>query len=263
MGERAWEDEYTLLCERCGYVIEGLPHEGACPECGKAIAESLPERRVGTPWQRGPSMVSLFATAWFTVRHPYGTLDVMRAGEAANRRLRFAYNASAGGLVGLGVLAWVVPMIFIPFVPGDKQSPETAAWHVAFAGIACLLIAVVAYLMFEVFTEIETRGVRFFAARRGFRLTPAMAQAVGAHGSVGWVIAGVGAPLSALYVPFALEYAPEESIMMVLGGLGLGGAGFLFFEAFAYLGLRRCKFANRGRPSGAADAGVEAARDES
>jgi hypothetical protein len=37
--------EATLLCERCGYVLEGLDERGACPECGQPIAESLPSRR--------------------------------------------------------------------------------------------------------------------------------------------------------------------------------------------------------------------------
>ena len=35
-------------------MIEGLDTQGHCPECGKPIAESLPERRIGTPWQQSP-----------------------------------------------------------------------------------------------------------------------------------------------------------------------------------------------------------------
>ena len=35
-------DEYTLLCERCGYIIEGLPTDNPCPECNRPIALSLP-----------------------------------------------------------------------------------------------------------------------------------------------------------------------------------------------------------------------------
>ncbi|MEZ6318065.1 MAG: hypothetical protein R3B49_04810 [Phycisphaerales bacterium] len=64
MPERPWADEYTVLCERCGYVVEGLDPAGACPECGKPIAESLPERRVGTPWQRARS-------AWWDTHRAY------------------------------------------------------------------------------------------------------------------------------------------------------------------------------------------------
>ena len=39
-SKREWTDEYTLLCEKCGYVIEGLDTNGNCPECGTKLIES-------------------------------------------------------------------------------------------------------------------------------------------------------------------------------------------------------------------------------
>jgi len=41
-------------CPESGHMLEALPNEPNCPECGKPISESLPERRAGTPWQRKP-----------------------------------------------------------------------------------------------------------------------------------------------------------------------------------------------------------------
>jgi hypothetical protein len=32
-------------CDSCGYTLTGLPVSGRCPECGRAVQESLPERR--------------------------------------------------------------------------------------------------------------------------------------------------------------------------------------------------------------------------
>jgi hypothetical protein len=34
----------NLACIGCGYDLEGLPARGNCPECGRAIVESLAER---------------------------------------------------------------------------------------------------------------------------------------------------------------------------------------------------------------------------
>lgn len=40
-------------CDGCGYLIIGLQIKSRCPECGLAVADSLPGgRRSDTPWQR-------------------------------------------------------------------------------------------------------------------------------------------------------------------------------------------------------------------
>ena len=45
-------DETDWLCEGCGYVLNGLPAGGRCPECGKPTAESEPELRSPPLWER-------------------------------------------------------------------------------------------------------------------------------------------------------------------------------------------------------------------
>ena len=54
----------ALLCESCGYEIGGLRKSGACPECGRPIARSVPDARRGSPWQRRSSLFTLAETNW-------------------------------------------------------------------------------------------------------------------------------------------------------------------------------------------------------
>jgi hypothetical protein len=48
--------ETDLLCEGCGYVLNGLPApfgpETRCPECGKPTADSSPDLRRPAAWER-------------------------------------------------------------------------------------------------------------------------------------------------------------------------------------------------------------------
>lgn len=217
-----WQDEYTLLCERCGYVIEGLDEAGACPECGMPVADSLPQRRVGTPWQQKPGVRSLVRTWWMTLRHPIRTLDIARV-DAPN---------------GTRLAGWTC-------------LPTLVAWPV-FMGL----------------TWIEARGLRFFSRQRGGRITPAIAWMIVGHAAVGWLVLtiGVGIGLAILkaaitetiryhqyadagrlqdYDPTRAEFLGNASLIVIAMSVLVG---FLFFETFAWLGLRRCKFVNRVRP---------------
>jgi predicted RNA-binding Zn-ribbon protein involved in translation (DUF1610 family) len=212
----AWADDYTLLCERCGYVVEGLATQGACPECGKPIAESLPERRLGTAWQRGGSSRRLLRTAVDSLLAPSRSLSVMRIDLDSSRSL----------------------------------ARRSCGFALPFWGVLMLL------------TWIETRGLLVLGKRHGYRTTPAVAWTICAHGCAGWIVAAIGLWLGAalcasgfllsLRHSSATEYDPTVASALIGLGLGFGGglfvAGFLFFETFAWLGLRRLRYANRVRP---------------
>lgn len=217
MPDRPWTDEFTLLCERCGYVIEGLDPDGACPECGKAIAESLPERRVGTAWQQRPSPTSLLRAWTITTLRPRRTLDTLRVDGANGARLA----------------RWTA-LVVLPLWP-----------------LVMLL------------TWIEVLGIQHFGRQRGSRVTPGLAWSICGHGAVGWAISGVGFWVGVALIGMGIgqsmnyytdpNYDPVVASRLIGVGIGIGGAlmlgGFLFFEFFAWLGLRRCRFANRAKPT--------------
>lgn len=68
--------EFMVLCETCGYPLEGLPAEGCCPECSTPVATSHPMSRTGTPWQGGAGLGPLWAT-WRRVLFQPQTVRIM------------------------------------------------------------------------------------------------------------------------------------------------------------------------------------------
>ncbi|HUU86101.1 MAG TPA: hypothetical protein VM243_21600 [Phycisphaerae bacterium] len=56
------------LCEGCGYEIVGLHRSSNCPECGRAVVESLPEGRHVPALAAARSAGGLVRAAWATVR---------------------------------------------------------------------------------------------------------------------------------------------------------------------------------------------------
>ncbi len=263
---REWTDEYTLLCEKCGYVIEGLDITGRCPECGKPIAESLPERRIGTPWQQDPGFISLIQTWWLTLRHPKQTLDFLSP--APPKWLSLITLGCAGLLVSFG---WMSFLLFPDPNAEEFGSPSTLSMLLP-TGI----FALIAFVIFYLLTQIETFGLRIFGSRSGFRISKDLSKSITAHAAVGWLLLAVcfafkmllGNTLFYVMTPdlqpatdadtvnqYAMLFNDPPNWVFTVNRLLyiLILPGFLFFECFAYLGLRRCKFANRMKPEGIVD----------
>lgn len=228
-------DEYTLLCEDCGYVIEGLPREGNCPECGKAVAQSLPERRDRVPTIRE------------CLLHPVRCFDRLKmTHNKASARIRRCGFAGLAGCITIMLYTLVANIYYGGMSLGGLFVP------LILLGPPIMLFCVVG---FELLSLIESRGLRLIGKSRGFRITPAISQSVTTAGSAWWIVSGIGLGLSVDPVMSSLGAARPSPPFWTTGRIILLSTsaflfcfGFLMFETMAYIGVRRCRFANRQRP---------------
>ncbi|GAB4383055.1 MAG: hypothetical protein Kow0022_01920 [Phycisphaerales bacterium] len=232
-----------FLCERCGYVLNGLKRSDSCPECGTPIEHSHPEAKPGSPWQQGVRFGVWRNFILFT-RHPRTAFDLVQVDGRQARVLEADSIAWAGALLGLFVtVRGIVAAIRTGTPPG-----HVAMWALAAPAPAFLLSALVLLML----TAIERRGIRVFGALHHRRITPEVAETIVAHACVGWVVAGLlvwaAWPIGELlgWLGRRCAWASWEWTLLapaILPWLGFFG-GLLCFETWVYLGVRRLRFAN-------------------
>jgi hypothetical protein len=240
-----------LLCESCGYHIASLPSGGSCPECGTPLASSLPAARTGSDWQNRPAPTTFFSTGWSTLRHPAALFS----------RLTVTYRGSISLLAcNLALAAAVMAHPFVGvfyFDPARSVQGTYSPRALLITAASALTLIACSFLFLLTLSLIELVGIRFIAARRGWRLQPAAALQIIAHSSIAWFFAAlflnVGFAASSWIPTFSPVKNPQSfwdellSLRAVLPNfapvLGLG-LGMLCFEWLVYRGMRICKFAN-------------------
>ncbi len=211
-------DPSTLLCERCGYPLTGLPEEARCPECGTPIFDSLPVRRSGSPWQAGPSARAWLAGAGAMLRHPVATWAAVRATDDTATFGLLILNITLAAVGATVWLHWVLPALVLLLLP-----------------FAIFLL-----------TLIEYAGIRTFGKVRRRRITRPVATAIVAHASYGWLFGSLaGILLRAVVLLLDSSMARPIGPTWLLGVAGAGAlAALLWFEILVYLGVRAMRFAN-------------------
>lgn len=111
MSTRAPE-ETDILCENCGYMLNGLPPSGNCPECGSAIDLSVSERlRQPVPWEiigdSRPKWVRFLKTTMEVIFQPTRFYRGSTSRGQIGPAYRFAQIQWGISAVLLGLAAWL------------------------------------------------------------------------------------------------------------------------------------------------------------
>ncbi len=243
-----WKDQYTLLCEKCGYVLEGLDQAGVCPECGVPIEGSLPGSRLGTPYQQKPGLRSLLQTAWLTIHNPKRALEIMSFDRSAPR-------SPLSPILTYTVVACIALVMLEMF-----SKPNSMTNFALFFGIMTI-IGVLIWSAFFILTIIFAYLLLAIARLLRWRCDTEACWVVAGHAAIGWSFTGF-AWVAGWYTDRLIQYlVPTQSdwhlriqtmtlidtviLPVFFGGIVLGS---LIFAYISYLGLRRCKYANRLRP---------------
>ena len=158
--------ESDLLCEACGYTLNGLPDGSNCPECGKPVAESIGSQRQIPQWERegGRTFGAFLATSTEIIFRPtrfYKNLATRREIKPARQfaTLHWIITSILFGLAMYAHLGWYLTwgMSWM----GLRGAPSI--W------IAAALI-VITYLVLHGVTYVAARLTTWEAAYRGLRL---------------------------------------------------------------------------------------------
>ena len=152
--------EGSVLCENCGYTLDGLPDSGNCPECGYPVAKSriddgrrLPAWEDTSPGRRRLRFLATTGAIIFRPARFYRSLRTRRDNATALLFAQAHWFISA-------ILLSLALSIHVRTMTGIRLHP-----------IAMFVICSVAiYLLVWLTTEIAAWLTAWEAAYRGFRL---------------------------------------------------------------------------------------------
>ena len=236
--------ETDLLCEGCGYTLNGLPADSSCPECGKPITESTGVGRREPPaWERGPRRLRIgaflvtTAQVLFRPEHFYRTLATRRETRPARTFGRVHWIAAAA-LFGLAATVHTVW-----FLDAGGYNVRLRRYAIPY-----VMLATATYVALAATTALAARLTHWEASYRGLRLPLGVVQrGLYYHAAhylpVGLVAAATVVTFVTLMTRGALDVAWYTRYLYILSGEVILGALYLFKTY--WIGMRNMMYANR------------------
>ncbi|MGA2499327.1 MAG: hypothetical protein ABSH20_16430 [Tepidisphaeraceae bacterium] len=236
----------ALLCEACGYNLTGVPRDGLCPECGQAIAESLPSLRRPPVWETAerPGYRQWLATSSAVILHTNRFFRQLAPRGDMERAARFArwHELLVCALFGLCLtlqLRWML------ILPSRYSLTNSAASVVAAVAMVPLIFACVVVLRLA--TRLAVRLTQWEARYRGLRLPLPVVQRAMHYHAAHYVPVAIVATLTVAgyHLAVALDVLSElqgPRFLYVLSAEVLLGAAYLF-ETY-WIAMRKLMWAN-------------------
>jgi hypothetical protein len=236
-----------VLCEGCGYVLNGLPADSRCPECGKPIEESAGHERTATPWESQRPAAGFVRTSMEVIFKPtafYRTLAVRGSVESA-RRFAIVHWWIAAALFGITCATHTVWYWFrIQSMRSPLQSPREVAIFIA----AAVVLTVMTYFALDWITRIAARLTNWEATYRGIRLPYDIVLRGMYYHAAHYLPVGLVAFVTVIGYQLllsmnAMGLDSGTKYLYALSALVVVSAGYLFNTY--WIGMRNMMYANR------------------
>lgn len=233
-----------ILCESCGYTLNGLPAGGNCPECGTPVAASTTQSGRALPaWETDHRFLATSRQVVFKTNHFYRTL-VTRVGES-NHRAAYAFALRHWLLAGLLVALASGLHYTLTQVPAksralDAQVMLLLLWMALVTGLFMFFAMGVTHLAawltaweagwrgYRLPREVVLRGLCYHAAQ----LLPVAATAL-----------MIVAAYRALWTAGIVGYESLVAYLVVLSLVTVLGALYLFWTY--WIGMKNMLYANQ------------------
>lgn len=123
--------ETDVLCEGCGYTLNGLPETGNCPECGRAIEPSLGAGRGLSRFEIRPTFKSFIETTLAVLFAPRAFYETLATRVDTPQAVLFARWHRAVASV-LFFVAATAHYVWMTLTTGLGSSYDIGVWPLVF-----------------------------------------------------------------------------------------------------------------------------------